>query len=289
MLSVASVQSQLSSRATRRLIEDHSPLPSACPPSHTSWAPIGSRPRTPRGPIHTALSLMVCFPEPTHHRPPCASQDLGFLSVKQGGFVGGKRGRGWARFHPAPGARRVSGNLCRNPRRLISRRSEPPRLLPSADCGLSDCPGEAAVRSVSPGRWREYVGAGAGSPPALAAAALFFPVWVLSEPGEGEVGISLSRCSQPTGPLLSRICELVKHGWYHAISLGQGCSQLGLIVGGSWAVIEGRARVVLSGQQSSPPGSWGRPWLGEGGGCWSRWVYTVRDSPFSLCFPATGF
>lgn len=75
------------------------------------------------------------------------------------------------------------------------------------------------------------MGAGAGCPHALALAASFFPAWVLSEPREGEVGICLSRWNQPTGLLLSRICELVKHGRYRTISLGQGCSQLGLIVG----------------------------------------------------------
>lgn len=56
------------------------------------------------------------------------------------------------------------------------------------------------------------MGATAGSPHMLALAASFLPAWVLSGPREGEVGISLSRWSQPTGQLLSRICELVKHG-----------------------------------------------------------------------------
>lgn len=65
----------------------------------------------------------------------------------------------------------------------------------------------------------------AGAHQTLVLAPSFF-AWhwgsVQPEPREGEGGISLSLWSQPTGRLLSGICELVKHGTITSSPRGTG-------------------------------------------------------------------
>lgn len=89
----------------------HSPLSSACLPSHTSCAPIGAIPGHPQAPPAPCTRLSASWPvswSPTYPSPSCASSDLHPLSVKWGcdhssqGLVGGERGLACVVFSPAP-------------------------------------------------------------------------------------------------------------------------------------------------------------------------------------------